>query len=57
MLFSPVGALASLGLEGLDRVTGFFHRARHEPAAHKEKSPPRPEPGRAEGKAWEAATC
>ena len=28
-------------------MPGFFHRARHEPAAHKEKSPPRPEPGRA----------
>jgi hypothetical protein len=27
-----VGALAALGLEGLDRESGLLHRASHEPA-------------------------
>ena len=32
LLVDPVGALALVGFEGLDRVSGLLHRARHEPA-------------------------
>ncbi len=32
LLVNPVGAIALVGLEGLDGVPGLLHRAGHEPA-------------------------